>query len=175
MTTVKRNWGIIAILIIAAWLLVPATPAMAKTVKFKGRVISQTHKLHVIKVGDVEGHIITIFQRRGLHFSNGEVGSYVNWATSDTIKGKGKFEGYNRVTYEDGSSTDAMFQGTSEPLEGSRSTGKGTFSYIGGSGRFEGIKGSGSFTYRTITPYTKDETKSDIIVDSTGTYTLPSK
>ena len=176
MTTIKRNRGIIGILLIAVWLLVPATSAIAKTEKFKCRIISQIAKIHVIEVGDVEGHIIAIYERRGLEFSDdGEVGSYVNWITSDTIKGKGTFEGYNRVTYEDGSTTVAKFQGTSEPLEGRRSTGKGTFTYIGGSGRFEGIKGGGSFTYKSITPYTKDETKSDLIVDSMGTRTLPSK
>ena len=175
MTTIKRNWGIIAILLIAAWLLVPATPAMAKKVKFKCRIVSQITNIHVIKVGDVEGHIIAILERRGLCFLNGEVGSYVNWVRSDSIKGKGTHVGYNRITYEDGSTTDAKFEGTSAPLEGRRYTGKGTFTYTGGSGRFEGIKGSGSYTFKTITPYTKDETKSDIIVDSTGTYTLPSK
>ena len=168
--------GIMGILLIAAWLLVPATPAMAKKVKFKCKIVTQITKIHVIKVGDVEGHIIAISQRRGLRFSDeGEVGSYVNWVRSDTIKGKGTHVGYNRITYEDGSTTVAKFEGTSAPLEGRRYTGKGTFTYIGGSGRFEGIKGSGSYTYKTITPYTKDETKSDIIVDATGTYTLPSK
>ena len=168
--------GIMGILLIAAWLLVPATPAMAKKVKFKCRIVTQITKIHVIKVGDVEGHIIAISQRRGLRFSDeGEVGSYVNWVTSDTIKGKGTHVGYNRITYEDGSTTVAKFQGTSAPLEGRRSTGKGTFSFIGGSGRFEGIKGGGSYTYKTITPYTKEETKADIIVDATGTRTLPSK
>jgi hypothetical protein len=168
--------GVVSSFIIAVWLLAPATSAIAKTEKFKCRIISQIAKIHRIEVGDVEGHIIAIYERRGLQFSDdGEVGSYVNWITSDTINEKGTFEGYNRVTYEDGSTVDAKFQGTSEPLEGGRSTGKGTFSYIGGSGRFEGIKGSGSFTYKTITPYTKDETKSDLIADSTGTRTLPSK
>ena len=90
-------------------------------------------------------------------------------------KGKGTVEGYCQNTYEDGSTTIAKFQGALEPLEGKRSTGKGTFSYIKGSGRFEGIKGGGSWTCKSITPYTKEETKSDMIADFTGTRTLPSK
>ena len=95
----------------------------------------------LFKVGDVEEHIIGIIQRRGLNFINGEVGTYRNWLTFDTTKGKGTVEGYIQITYEDGSTTFGKFQGTLEPLKGKRSTGKGTFSYIGGSGRFEGIKG----------------------------------
>ena len=31
------------------------------------------------------------------------------------------------------------------------------------------------WTYKTITPYTKEETKGDAMVDYTGTRTLPSK
>jgi len=167
--------GCIGVFLIAALILVPATPAMAKKEKFKGRHISQITKIHVIKVGDVEGHIIGIFQRRGLNFINGEVATYKSCGTLDITKGKGTAEGYTQITYEDGSMTVAKFQGTLEPLKGKRSTGKGTFSYIGGSGRFEGIKGGGSWTSKSFTPYTKEETKSDSIVDFTGTRTLPSK
>jgi hypothetical protein len=167
--------GCIGVFLIAALILVPATPAMAKKEKFKGRHITQITKIHVFKVGDVEGHIIGIIQRRGLNFINGEVATFRNWLTFDITKGKGTAEGYSQVTYEDGSTTVGKFQGTLEPIEGKRSTGKGTFSYIGGSGRFEGIKGGGSWTIKTFTPYTKEETKSDAIVDYTGTRTLPSK
>jgi hypothetical protein len=167
--------GCIGVFLIAALILVPATPAMAKKEKFKGRHITQITKIHVFKVGDVEGHIIGIIQRRGLNFINGEVATFRNWLTFDITKGKGTAEGYSQVTYEDGSTTVGKFQGTLEPIEGKRSTGKGTFSYIGGSGRFEGIKGGGSWTHKTFTPYTKEETKSDSIVEFTGTRTLPSK
>ncbi len=167
--------GCIGIVLIAVLILVPAAQAGEKTEKFKGRHISQITKIHVSKVGDVEGHIIGMLERRGLDFKNGEVGTYRNWITFDTTKGKGTCEGYSQVTYEDGSTTVAKVQGTLEPLEGRRSTGKGTFTYIGGSGRFEGIKGGGPWTFKTFTPYTKEETKSDAFVDFTGTRTLPSK
>ena len=167
---------VIGILFIAALLLMPATQARAKSEKVEGKSITQVTKIHVIKVGDVEGHIIAISQRRGLHFSDeGEIGSYVNWVTSDSIKGKGTHVGYNRITYEDGSTTVSKTQGTSERQEDGSSIGKGTFSYIRGSGRFEGIKGDGSFTFKHYTPFTKDKTKSDSVADYTVTRTLPSK
>ena len=167
--------GCIGVFLIAALVLLPAAQAGEKTEKFKGRHISQITKIHVSKVGDVEGHIIGLLERRGLDLKNGEVGTYRNWITFDTTKGKGTAVGYSQVTYEDGATTVAKVQGTLEPLEGRRSTGKGTFTYIRGSGRFEGIKGGGSWTFKTFTPYTKEETKSDAIVDYTGTRTLPSK
>ena len=69
--------GVIGILIIAALLLVPATQARAKSEKVEGRAITQITKVHVIKVGDVDGHVIGVFERRGLGFINGEVATYL--------------------------------------------------------------------------------------------------
>ena len=180
-TTIRRNkatisvLGGIGILLIAALLLLPATPVVAKTEKVKGRNVSQINQMHVFKVGDVEGHIIAIYERRGLGFINGEVATYLNQVMLDTTKGKGKVEGYIIYTFEDGSTTVSKFQGTLEPREGKRSAGEGTYTYIGGSGRFEGIEGSGSWTAKSYTPYTAEETKSDLVADFSGTQTLPKK
>jgi len=167
--------GVIGILIIAALLLVPATQARAKSEKVEGRAITQITKMHVIKVGDVDGHVIGAFERRGLGFINGEVTTYLNRGMFDYIKGKGTAEGYTTYTFEDGSTTVAKFQGTVTPTKDKRSTAKGTYSYIGGSGRFEGIKGGGSWTVMRYTPYTAEETKGDVIVNFTGTRTMPKK
>ncbi len=167
--------GVIGILIIAALLLVPATQARAKSEKVEGRAITQITKIHVIKVGDVDGHVIGAFERRGLGFINGEVATYLNRGMFDYTKGKGKAEGYVTYTYEDGSTTVGKWQGTVAPTKDNRSAGKGTYTHIGGSGRFEGIKGGGSWTTMRYTPYTAEETKSDVIVNLTGTRTLPKK
>ena len=175
MTTIKRNWGIIGILFIAALLLVPATQARAKSEKVEGRSFTQITRIHVIKVGDVDGHVIGVFERRGLGSVNGEVAKYLNRGMFDYIKGKGTAEGYTTYTFEDGSTTVAKFQGTVTPTKDKRSTAKGTYSYIGGSGRFEGIKGGGSWTVMRYTPYTAEETKGDVIVNFTGTRTMPKK
>lgn len=176
----KRNQriaisGLLSILLIAACLLLFSMPAIAKTEKVKGRNVSQITKMHVIKVGDVDGHIIALYERRGVGFFDGEVVTYLNRGMFDVIKGEGKAEGYATYTFEDGSTTISKWQGTLAPLEGKRLTGEGTFYYIGGSGRFEGIKGEGKWTAKSYTPYTAEETKSDLVVDVTGTRTLPSK
>jgi len=51
---------------------------------------------------------------------------------------------------------------------------KGEGKYTKGTGRFKGIKGTISFTGRYITPYSK-ETKGDMYIEVTSTYTLPSQ
>ena len=72
MTILKRNWGIIGILFITALLLMPATQARAETVKF--RLVSYLTKAEWSPVGDVKGHVVGFYSRRGLaFFENGEV------------------------------------------------------------------------------------------------------
>jgi len=179
MTTIKkRNWGIIGILLIAALLLMPAIQAEAKTVKVKFRVVNYLAKGEWSPVGDVEGHVIGFFSRVGLvFFENGEVATYSNRGTFDSTKGHASYVGYGLVTYEDGSTTLSKIQGTSTPIEGTNlKTGKGTGEYIKGTGRFEGIKGTLSYTGRRLTPFSKKTgTRADSYYDVTGTYTLPSK
>lgn len=175
MTMIKRNWGIIRILLIAVWLVVSCTPAGAETVKYK--VTTQITKWELVPVPDVEGHAVGVFERRGVCIFENEVGTVLVVGTLDMIKKEEvSFQGYSETTWEDGSTTIHKYKGTltsalGEKLRSYKVEGE----YIKGTGRFEGIKGKISFTGREITPYTKDETKGDAIMDVTATYTLPSK
>jgi hypothetical protein len=49
-------------------------------------------------------------------------------------------------------------------------SGKGE--YIKGTGKYEGIKGSVTYTSKFITPY-NDKTKGDTVMKAKGSYTLP--
>ena len=170
------KWCLIGILFIVAWVLVSATPTGAKTVKF--RVVNYLVKVEASPVGDVEGHVIGFFLRSGLvFFENGEVATYSARGSFDSIKGKSSYEGYGLVTYEDGSTTISKIQGILTPIEGTKQrSGKGTGEYIKGTGRFEGIKGSLSYTGKQVTPYSKEKgTFADSYYDVTATYTVPAK
>ena len=170
-----KIWGFIGILVISAWLLGGVTPVRAETMKFR----LSTYLVHfeVLPVGDVEGHIVFTFSRRGLaFFETGEVATFRNWGTQDATKGKGTFQYYVLLTFEDGSTTVQKGQGTSEPGPKGLPVFKGTAEFLKGTGRFEGIKGNLSFTGRSLTPYSKEKGLwSDAYFDVTGTYTLPSK
>ena len=65
-------------------------------------------------------------------------------------------------------------KGTQEPAAGGKSVVKGTGEFVRGTGRFEGVKGTYTFTGSGMTPYGK-ETKSQTCYDSVGTYTFPEK
>ncbi len=175
MTTIKRNWGIIGILLIAALLLLPATQAEAKTVKSK--ICGPLTRVEWIAVPDVEKHVVVLYERRGVAiFENGETAAYHTRGTSDHIKGLGSFHGYTDYLYKDGSTTIFEYTGTLTLAPGEKlRTIKGKGKFIKGTGRFEGIKGKASFIGKYVTPYTKDKTKGDAVIDVTATYTVPSK
>ena len=141
-----------------------------------GRSTSYITKVEPLPVGDVEGHAVLLYQRRGVAiFESGECAAYLTCGTGDFIKGRGPFQGYTQLTYKDGSKTFAKYQGTLTIAPGEKLpslTGKGEF--IKGTGRFEGIKGNFSFSGKYVTPYSK-ETKGDMFVELSGNRTLPSK
>ena len=175
MTTIKGNRVMIGILLIAALLLMSATQAVAETVKSK--YTTQLTKLEYVVLPDVKGHIAVIYERRGVAFFGNEVAAVTITGTGDFTKGEGSFMGYTLTTYEDGSTTLAKVTGTKVFATRGKlrlyKDMKGEF--IGGTGRFEGIKGTLSYTGREITPYTKDDTKQDNWIEVTATYTLPKK
>jgi hypothetical protein len=180
MTTIKRNkmkvtiWGIIGILLIAVWLFVPATQARAETVKIK--YSTQFTKREVVPVPGEKGHIVGLYERRGVAIVENEVAATAICGTLDGIKKKVSFQGYTQMTFKDGSTWALTHQGTlvrppGEELGLYKIKGE----FIKGTGRFEGIKGKYSGTGRYITPLTKDETKGDNWMEITATYTLPKK
>jgi hypothetical protein len=168
------SWCLIGILLISAWLFVPATQARAETVKIK--YSTQATKVELIPVPDEKGHHVGLYERRGVAIFENEVAATAICGTMDVIKKKVSFQGYTQLTFKDGSTWMLTHQGTRAPAPGAELGSykiKGEF--IKGTGRFEGIKGKYSGTGRLITPLTKDETKSDNWMEVTATYTLPKK
>jgi hypothetical protein len=182
MATINKRTGkmtgticrLVGIFFIATWLLVSVTQAGAETVKSTGT--NYITKMEVIPVFDVKGHIIGVYERRGVSISeNGEVAAYLNRGTFDLTNGQGPVQGYSQLTFKDGST--AMFKWQADVTlspGGKLPLVKGEGKYIKGTGRFKGIKGTVSFTGKYITPYSK-ETRGDLYVEATSTFTLPSQ
>ena len=152
-----------AVLLIVACLLLSVTQARAET--DKGRNVLHRIKVEEIEVGDVPGHVVGVIESKGLTFyENGEVATVSIVHTSDNTNGIGTYQGYGLFTFEDGSTHVHKFQSTSTE-EGLF---KGTYTYVQGTGRFEGIQGSGSFSGKNFG-------EPGLYADFTGTYTLPEK
>ena len=159
------------ILLVALGPILPQ--AGAETMNFK--LVSMVEKLEMVKVSDIEGVVIGVMDRKGLSiFENGDIATTTCRGTFDTKKG---FQGYSSLTFEDGSTIVLSWKGpTSRVPPGGKFGGfTATFEYIKGTGRFKGIKGSGTFTEKKPN-WDKDfKAKGFTYYEWTGTYTLPSQ
>ena len=160
--------------LIFTWLLMPVSQVNAETRKFK--VNNQITQFEYIPILDAPGHIVGIFERQGdVLFEDGEKAKQIFRGTVDSNRGKGFFQGYSLVTFEDGATIISTMGGTFEiPKGGKLPVSKGKGKYIKGTGRFQGIEGTVSFTGKQTKPYGgeyKAEQESDVTVN----YTLPGK
>jgi len=161
------------LIIVAVALVLFASVSQIEAETSKSRLVYRLSKVEMMEVGDVPGHVIGVLELRGLSFENSEVGTYSGWVTVDYTNGSGKHEGYGLVTFEDGSTHVSKSQGTTKASEdGKTSVFEGTFTIIGGSGRFKGIKGKGSYSGKRIAPLSVG---ADSYNDLTSTYTVPSQ
>ena len=98
-----------------------------------------------LDVGDEEGHIIAIFETKQLYFDqkNGEKFTRIAQNTSDINfkTGKGTMKSYGVLTGPDG---DQRFN-VSEGMLVGKGHWKGTATTVGGTGKYEGVKGTGTF------------------------------
>jgi len=141
----------------------------------RGKVVSREvyfmASIPSAKVPDVEGHAIYLFEAKGIGFSEEWGAALISLAgTADYTKGAGPNEGYSHFTYADGSTITIRWKGRSKegPAPGTvgRREGDGTWTYIEGTGKFEGIKGRGTYKYFVLGP-------GQWYSDGEGEYTLP--
>jgi hypothetical protein len=175
MATKKSIWILIGMAVIMAWILGSITQAGAQTYTLKCRSAGHFPKMHIIEVGDVPGHILFVAEGAGVcSCDDGTVATASAKAMAEFTKGSGKCQSYEVLTFEDGSTYWIKSQYNITPApDGKTSIWEGTFEYIKGTGRFEGIQGGGPFTGRRLAPVPGAGTQ--YCIDITATYTLPSK
>jgi hypothetical protein len=174
MATKKSMMVLIGILVISAWILGSTVQVGAETMNYKA--YTYVTKSEYVPVGDVEGHTLSLTTRRAfLVFENGEVATQKSAVTGDAIKASGSFLQYSTITFSDGSIIIMKVQvaeiGTAP---GAPTSSKLTREIIKGTGRFEGIKGTGTGTVKYF-PVEEGEAGAKGIGETTFTYTLPSK
>ena len=137
-------------------------------------VVGQVTRAEVMLVGNGGGHILGMFESRGLAHIGNEVVVVTSWVQGDLLNGNGPIRGYTRYMYEDGSTIISKTEYTckSNPESKTHLYENGYGEFLSGSGRFYGIKGSSSWKGRQVTPIS-DETKRDWIVEGDMVYTLP--
>lgn len=120
--------------------------------KHKSHATSINDNWHQIEVGDEEGHVIATFTARQIHFDEitdeKYVSSNVNFADFNTKTGQGFMQGYGTFTYKDGDKVFRSYEG--KPV--GKGHWKGTYVYIKGTGKYEGVKGSGTWDSYSLAP-----------------------
>ena len=149
-----------------------ATNVEAETMNFK--LVSVIEKAERVKVPEVEGVMIGVLDRKGLSFfDNGEIATTDCRAIFDTKKG---FQGYSSLFFEDGSTLVLSWKGPTDSSRSEKYWEYGfPFDFVEGTGRFKGIKGSGS--YKGKQPLWDDdyEAQGYTYYEISGTYTLASQ
>ena len=175
MVTKKSMFVLLGILLISAWILgSPIQAGTEETLKWKN--YSYVTKIEREPVGDVEGHFVSFANRRSFCvFENGEIATAFSVITNDIIKGSGSALQYTTLTFSDGS-TIIMKAGyaVAGTAPGKQISAESTREIIKGTGRFEGIKGTGTGTTKYL-PLEKGELGQKGIGNFSITYTLPSK
>jgi hypothetical protein len=166
-------WGFLGIMVTPILLHLSIQQAAAETDNFK--LYRTITKIEYFVVGDEEGHVIGVYDSKGLSFhKNGEVATGMCKGRFDSRGGVASFQGYTFLYFEDGSSQFLKFKGEYKAVQGAKiGESEATFEYIKGTGRFEGIKGSGSFAGKQ--PLYPESFSGCYYYDFTGTYTLPQK
>ena len=122
-----------------------ALGAEAGEISRSGQSFHHKLKFEPVEVGDVEGHIVAVYEEEGIvTFSDGQVAEFKNSGTLDYVNWEGVHRGYHTVTFKDGSTHTTRYEGTSKKTPEGRVT-TGTHTYVGGAGKFSGIKGEGSY------------------------------
>lgn len=167
--SVWKRWATIMMALLAMTLfLVPMVQAADEVA---ARVVYFNQKVETPEVGDVPGHLVGFFEQPGMIFItkgpfSGEIGTRKGTTHIDTVKGKGTITSYLVYTFKDGSAMSLKATSSpATPVEGGGITFEGTYEMTGGTKRFEGMKGKGTFKGERIGPSQPGWT----YLDSTGT------
>jgi hypothetical protein len=173
MATKKSMMVLFGVLVISSFVLSSVIQAGAETLK--GRLAQTVTKNETISVNDEEGHVLGLQIQEGLaFFENGEIAKLRNHNVYDLIPGKGgQAIIYNIFTFEDGSTVVSRAQRLMVTDISGNISAMVTIELIKGTGRFEGIKGTGSATGKAFVA-SKGEAGRQFM-DFTWTYTLPTK
>jgi len=173
MGTKKSMVVLLGILMISAWVLGSVIQARADTLK--GKSILTATKDERIPVNDVPGHTLGMQISEGLaFFENGEIAKVRNHSIYDATPERGSDAiSYNIWTFEDGSTVINRTQRSMVPDKSGTLSAKLTSEFIKGTGRFEGIKGTGSAIGKNF--LAREGEASRNFSDFTWTYTLPTK
>ena len=131
---------------LAVALCLPIANTQAGELLLKTRDVSYKVERTWIQIGEDENHGIGTYQQTGLSFlEDDQIGTTVDKGIYEQNKGSGTHQGYYVVTFSDGSGWTKRYDGTFTLIGEKTYAMKGVVTLVGGTGRFEGIEGEGTY------------------------------
>ena len=120
--------------------------------KVKGHATSINTKFEKMDVGDVEGHFIAVYEAKQLWIDDdtGEKSIAIGHGLMDmnAKTGEGTINGYSVRIYPNGEKWVSKYTG--KPV--GKGLSKGTYEYVGGTGKYDGLSGSGTWESQSMGP-----------------------
>ncbi len=159
-----------SIFVISIVFLGSVPQATAETLNAKA--LNHVTKAEIFPIPDVEGHVVAVQAREGVAvYDNGEWAWAKVVVIADTVKGAGTGDQYITITFLDGSTITTHTKGAiAVPPAPSKWSGD----IVGGTGRFQGIKGTQTLSVKLLPPE-KGEPMGKAQSEGTLVYTLPGK
>ena len=159
MSGINLRWAILGALP-GTVILLAAMPAKTDLAPVSGRFIMKYSQQYVLPVTDAAGPVLLANEARGTNSNTGRT-DYMNGAgatnveIADLTQGNGPHQGY--VTFaKDGEKTVNRWNGRiTTKLSGDKkpiTTFEGTWTKVGGTGRYEGVSGQGRYKGRMLSP-----------------------
>ena len=142
--------------------------------ELKWRNVSHVNETTAHVVPDSGGVTVGTGKGSGLgFFANDQVATVTLGFTIDYVKGEGTFLAYETYTFADSSTLVLKRRGeTRNVRQGAEAHFKGDFDVVGGTGRYTGAKGRGTFVGRRLAPLS---TGADQYFDYIADVTIPAK
>ncbi len=158
------------IVLLFALMVAPALAAAEQSISWTEYLRFTDAQVHA--AGEEGRYLVGVWTMTGLaEFSDGEVAVITATGTLDYDRGLGRYGGWVEYRFEDGSTKLARLEGeVTERLPDGGNLQEGTFTYVAGTGRFDGIEGSGTFSGRQYRPA---DDGGDSLVRVEGTYSVP--
>lgn len=147
-------------------------PAASSQTKTNGTLsCGKPDPAYSIEVGDRPSHSVAISKfactwTKPMEYGEVQTKDGYDVAYSDASGAKVRGSGYHVSNLSNGDKIYVRFQGNDSMMDGKPSTTEGTWSYTGGTGKFKGIKGKG--TYKG-----KADSSGNMVSEIEGDYELP--
>ena len=143
---------------IAAW----AGVAQAQTKISGAGKCGKPESQQAVEVGDRPGHMLVVMKYSctwptAIEMAGEKAKRYTAAITADVTGEKSQDRGYVVVTMENGDKAFVRIQGSGMAKGNGAHSGEGTWSYAGGTGKFKGLKGKGTYKSSGATADTTDD------------------